>query len=458
MARKDYRTAVLNYLNQHPNEDISREKLMAETAISKSRLSEVLNSIKNDGYTIVTPPRSGKVRLEISSGEEVLPAIKDQDIRQWIVILILSKYKKLTFTELLMKNLCLRDSGFEEMKVLVDTIGDKGAYSDADLIKVLRYAAGLSAADKEADIAGKLISVTALRRDLNELREKNIVRIKKQNRTRIKRQSHTYYELTGLAPHIIPISGDSLYAFCQRYEDFATTTTDLKPLKTAYKKIQTLIDMDGDDLIQHHYGKSNNISQKQMDTFEAFIAHPYKTQVLQLDTKHKEEIKSEKFAVGLLFYSIETGCFYAFGKNLAINKLQTRRLDWITSITTLEETHMEFHQKKYFEYFSEMFSSSYTGTSYHVKVLFQDFGNVRKRFLDLQEMRDKATIRAISNPPDGCIYNYAYEDTIRGLYDFARYLRGFGTSVLAVEPPELTEQMQFTYNRIIEKYEAEANE
>ena len=89
---------------------------------------------------------------------------------------------------------------------------------------------------------------------------------------------------------------------------------------------------------------------------------------------------------------------------------------------------------------------------YHVKVLLQDFGNVVLRFKNLSSIRNKSSIRLIESPPDGCIYKYVYEDDIRGLDDFARFLRTFGLSVLVMEPPELKEKMKRTYNRVIEKY------
>ena len=46
-----------------------------------------------------------------------------------------------------------------------------------------------------------------------------------------------------------------------------------------------------------------------------------------------------------------------------------------------------------------------------------------------------------------------YEDTIRGLQDFAGYLRRFGRSVIVDEPADLKEKMIFSAQRTISRYE-----
>lgn len=108
-----------------------------------------------------------------------------------------------------------------------------------------------------------------------------------------------------------------------------------------------------------------------------------------------------------------------------------------------------------------MFSSSYSAEKYHVKVLYQQNFNIAKRFQSLHDARKNSSIRRIENPPADCQYQYVYEDDIRGLWDFARFLRSFGYSVMALEPPQLVDQMLHTYNTILENYEkleAETNE
>jgi len=442
--KNDYKSTVLEYLKSHPNEYISRESLLTQTKISKSRLSEILQSIRTDGYIVSTPPRSGKIKLEVNS-ESVklpLPTIKDYDIRQWLIIFLLTKYEKLTFRELLLKTMSLRDWSYDQMTLLMDPDTTKKSYDNCNLIKSIRKNTCYN--DEEFIVAKEVVSVTALRNDLKELRENGLVIMEKS--------VHTTYQLSSKAPLIIPISDDSLFEFCQKYEETASSTANMEPLKQACSKMKELINYEASSTTRHRFGRSNDISQKQIDKFNNFIDHSYKTNQLMLTTTFEGTIKTDVFAVGLLFYSVETGSFYCLGKNLSENRVESRRLDWIEKIETLDNENTEYHNKIYYEIYEEMFSAQYDDNVYPVKVYFQNFGNVPKRFYDLQSVRKFSSIRAISNPPKDCPYTYVYEDTIRGLYDFARYLRSFGISVLAAEPEQLREMMLFTYNRIKEKY------
>ncbi len=222
---------------------------------------------------------------------------------------------------------------------------------------------------------------------------------------------------------------------------------------TTYTKINRLINLEEGDSNSHRYGKINDISTEQIETFNAFIRNNYKTNIIQFESGYGEsQIKSE-FAVGLLFYSVETSCFYALGENITSKRIESRRIDRIRNIETLKEKNYCFQSNKFYKIYEEIFSSSYEQNVSHVKVLVQDFGNIINRFNDLCKSRKCATLRPIESPPPACIYTHVYEDDIRGLSDFSRYLRTFGMSVLAVSPPELKEKMINTYIKTIERYE-----
>ncbi len=433
--KNDYKTAVLDYLKKNPGVNITRDVLMSKTKVSKSRLTEVLHSIRVDGYTLITPPRSGIVRLEISDNMNILPPIKDYDIRRWLILFLLSINEKLTFIELLSKLLYMHDNSSEELEILTDIRNQNSIFDDSALIKALRN--NLAFSEDTIDVAKDMISVTAFRKDLNTLRKQGLISMTKS--------FHTEYQLTNAAPYIIPISGDTLYQFCQHYSESVSSISEVTPLKQAYERIKHLIGYEDCDVSNGMFGRINDIKQEQIDSFESFVVHPYKTNLLKID--------GVAFAVGLIFYSVETENFYVLGKNVTDARIECRRIDRIKDIKVLEDKHKEYHIKKYYRIYEEMFSAHYEDTAYKVKVLYTDFGNVHKRFSDLQSVRTNATIRKIVDKQEDCDYDYVYEDTIRGLSDFAKYLRGFGISVLALEPTELKEKMLFTYNRIVAKYE-----
>ncbi len=449
MAKKDYKYAVLNYLKEHTNTAITREELITKTGISKSRLSEVLNSIKKDGFNIVTPPRSGQITLETTDEENILPEIKDSDLRQWLIIFLLSRYGSLAFRELIMRALQVKDYEFLSFDNLINSY-DIEAYDDNHLIKALRaYSSSLHSTD-QISVAKEFLSVTSMRKDLTTLRQKGLVELVSGNKTK--------YELSSAAPYILPISEDSLYYFCQRHETTLSTTSELIPVKSAYQKIKNIISYEQYDLKQRLFGKINQISKKQIKKLNEYISHPYSTNLLQLNTSYNGIERHNTFATGLLFYSVETSAFYALGYSYSHSRTEAIKIEWLSSITNLPEKNNLFHSKEYYEKYEEMFSAGYDDLSYKVKVLFQDFGNTYTRFANLSNVRKHSSLSEIENPPKDCIYRYIYTDTVRGLSDFARFLRSFGYSVLAISPPELKQMMVNTYTRSLSFYEKDLKE
>lgn len=443
MAKTDYKANVLDYLKQHIDEDITRDELIQNTGISKSRLSEILNSIREDGYVITTPPRSGIVKLE-NSNLTILPTLKDSDVRQWLILFLLSRFGKLTFRDLVLKTLQVKEYNFIDAEYLL-RLNNRNVYDDNHIIKSIRVnGANNFLSEEEIQVASDFVSVTTLRKDLYDLRNQGFVKLNEEQKVT--------YEMTAKAPFLIPISEESLLELCQKYEDNQTVTTELVPLKSAYKKMQMILNLEDSEKTQRRFGKINQISKKQIQTFNDFISHPYKTNRLQINSSFNDKERHDVISVGLLFYSIETSSFYALVNNHTQNRIESIRLDYIDSIDDLDTSNTIFHSDTYYKMYDEMFSAGFDPEVSHVKVLFQDFGNIVTRFKNLETIRNTSSIRLINNPPENCVFKYVYEDDVRGLYDFAKFLRSFGYSVLAVEPPELKDIMTNTYNRALQKY------
>lgn len=444
MAKQDYKQIVLEYLLQHCGEDIERTTLIQDTGISKSRLSEIIQDIRNDGHSILTPPRSGMIRLESASNEVAIPSIKDSDFRKWLILFLLSYYGRLTFRELILRSLQVKEYGYIHSEYLLSENSRK-AYDDNHLIKSLRVnASNEFLSENEIDVASDIISVTTLRKDLTVLRNQGIVR---QHKAR-----QITYELTETSPYIIPISGDSLFRFCQEYEDNISSMSELVPIKQAYHKIQSLLCFSVDDKKQRSFGKLNLIDQTQIQSFNTFINSHYKTNRIRVNSSFQGRERHDSFSVALLYYSVETGHFYALGKNHTQSRIEAIRLDFIDYIEDLPDQNKIFHSDDYYKIYNEMFASDYKAELYHVKVLFQDFGNVPQRFQNIHMLRKTSSISVISDPPEDCIYKYIYEDDIRGIKDFERFLRSFGYSVLALEPQILRDDMIATYTMTLDFY------
>ncbi len=441
--KTDHKTAVLDYLQRHRGENISRDVLIRAAKISRSRLTEILQSIRSDGYTLVTPPRSGIVRLESDGSQLLLTDVKDADIRCWLIIFLLSLCEKLSFTDLLMKLISMRDITLDQKRILSGKGPHDRSYDDHSLIKNIRSNA--SSPDAPVNVAEDIVSVTALRKDLKLLRDRGLVVMSAG--------AHTEYRLSAGAPQLFSVSGDSLFEFCQKYSETVSSTSELIPLKQAYSRIRTIIDFTESGVNISRFGKINGITPEKIERFDSFARLPYKTKQLKIRTRARNAPDNETFAVGLIYYSVESANFYLLGRNRLSGRITTIRIDQIEGAEVTEEANNEFHAEEYYTVYDEMFASRYEWQAHKVKVLFSDFSNVPKRFADLHSVRHRSSIRLITDKPKDCPFTYVYEDTVRGLTDLARYLRSFGTAVLALEPPQLVEKMRFTFNRVIERYE-----
>ena len=93
-----------------------------------------------------------------------------------------------------------------------------------------------------------------------------------------------------------------------------------------------------------------------------------------------------------------------------------------------------------------MFSIS-TGKPFEVEVEFDHVFGILNKVKRLSEKR-KHTSKVI------CInQKIIYRDTIRGLQDFAVFLRRFGRSCKVIKPVELIQLMDTSINRSLTRYE-----
>ena len=122
---------LIDYLLTNPGVDISRESIIQNIGISNSRLSELINAIRSDGYDIITPNRSGIVRLE--STKIINTDITPKEVRQWLIILTLSKLGIATYIELVCGVLSIADSTY-----LYERISTNDNYSDMDILEYLK--------------------------------------------------------------------------------------------------------------------------------------------------------------------------------------------------------------------------------------------------------------------------------------------------------------------------------
>ena len=434
---------LIDYLLANPGVDILRESIIQNTGISKSRLSELINAIRSDGYEIITPNRSGIVRLE--STKIINTDIVPKEVRQWLIILTLSKLGTATYIELICGILSIADSTY-----LYDGISTDDNYSDMDILEYLReYNSG---AKYDID---QYLPLPTFRKDLYALIQDGFV---EKKRMQHKGSIHVIYSLSEKSPAILFESEDELFDFMTFYDTFKNSFSNTKPLETLYKKSTNIYDWASYDASTQIYGKSNRIDKKQLNYLNNFVKYPYKTKTLEINYLARDEAMEITISSGLLFYSVETNCFYLLCINMDNKSIMQLRLDRISSIREGDAKNKIYRSNTFLNIYEEMFSASFEPEKTHVKVIFQDFGNIKERLSALHNKRKFSKLYDISPLSEEIPHSIMYEDDLRGVSAFSRYLRSFGNSALVLEPSSLQALMIQSNQIILKNYEVMTDE
>ena len=434
---------LIDYLLANPGVDISRESIIQNTGISKSRLSELINAIRSDGYEIITPNRSGIVRLE--SAKIINTDITPKEVRQWLIILTLSKLGTATYIELICGILSIVDSSY-----LYDRISTDDNYSDMDILEYLKeYNSGA-----KYDIDQNL-PLPTFRKDLRALIQDGFI---EKKRMQYKGGIHVIYSISEKSPAILFESEDELFDFMSFYDTFKNSFSNTKPLETLYKKCANIYDWASYDSSTQIYGKSNRIDKQQLKCLNNFVKYPYKTKTLEITYLARDEAMKLTISSGLLFYSVETNCFYLLCFNMDNKSIMQLRLDRIASIREGDEKNNKYRSNTFLNIYEEMFSASFEPKKTHVKVIFQDFGNIKERLSALHNKRKFSKLYDISPLSEEIPHSIMYEDDLRGVSAFARYLRSFGSSALVLEPFSLQALMIQSNQLTLKNYEVMTDE
>ncbi len=427
---------LTKYLNDRIEQDVTREDIIKDTSISKARLSELIKELRNEGYKIVTPPRSGLVCLQQS---EIAVNIQAADVRQWLIIFMLSKYEKCTYVELIQHLLELND------REALGKIRLRGAYTDSQIKSLLEGEEG------EADFNfNEVLSPHTLRKDLKLLMD---LRYVESGKILDGKGIHDKYWLSESAPTILILREDS-DGVCNFLLYAAELETGLaQPLKSVIQKIMTITNCEAKEKTTELLGKSRNIAKEEMDSFNKFLGYPYRDSQLEITYINEGKESHSKIKVGRLFFSTEAGCFYALSKEAGKRGKESLALKKISGIKNAKAVGPNdfWKSSEADRIYQEIFTGS-ADKSYQVVVLFKDIYNTIDEVKGLQGLRSLSTLEKLDEPIEG--YDYVYKDTIRGITNMANYLRGFGDRALVVEPEELRKNMKRTFDNSLKLYEA----
>ena len=266
------------------------------------------------------------------------------------------------------------------------------------------------------------------------------------------------YSISEKSPAVLFESEDELFDFMTFYDTFKNSLSNTKPLESLYKKSTSIYDWASYDASTRIYGKSNRIDRKQLKHLNNFVKYPYKTKTLKINYLSRDGAMEITISSGLLFYSVETNCFYLLCTNMITKSILQLRLDRIDAIKEGTEKNKRFRSSEFLNMYEEMFSAAFEPEKSHFKILFQDFGNIRELLSELHNKRKFSKLYDISPLSEEIPHSIVYEDDIRGVSAFSRFLRSFGSSALVLEPSSLQDLMINSNQLILKNYEVTTDE
>lgn len=193
------------------------------------------------------------------------------------------------------------------------------------------------------------------------------------------------------------------------------------------------------------YNKKYETAENLSGILEELNRYPFEKKELMITYRNRmKETLTIRYKVGNVVYSVDKDRLYLIGERDGVPAI----IHW-NSIEKIEVSDKEndiFRNPFYTEITEAMLSVSLEPIM-HVKVQFDNMFQIQQKLAHLKINRPKAVI---SYEDDKLIY----EDEISGLYDFASYLRRFGSGCKVLEPKELRDIMRESAERILGAYEA----
>ena len=389
------RQQIIDYIKEHG--PVKSGKICADLSLSRSSLSDDINAI-NAQHPVIESPKRGYYEYHAEQ-VEVRGRIDRTYVRRWYELALLSDCP-CTAEELLD---LLADAG---MECSLNTL-----YADIRALKKDHYI-------KSAEEIGTYCSTALYTPGADEIRHYRQART--QTRTSPRVLISTYDTIDRKLTRCIP----------------GTDLTEKKSVST------------------RRAGKQNRLSKEQLALLGQFQQFPYPEFSLRIPYRtNRGADVTATFSVGMIVYSVEANRIYLLGKNSekrnTIIALDRIRMD---GVAILETPNYCYQSAEFHRIFEEMFHLS-ADEPVEVRVRFQNLPFIRNKVQRLCEVRKQAKTERIREDSE-----ILYTDTLRGIGDFARYLRRFGRSAIVDAPEELKEMMLFTSRRVIGLYEKDEPE
>ncbi len=201
------------------------------------------------------------------------------------------------------------------------------------------------------------------------------------------------------------------------------------------------------------YGRKHRVLDQINSQLESLSKTDYIEHQIRIQYKtRKNVLRTVLFQTGLILYSVEKTKLYLLGQSVDENRADQTFQDTIIDLGTIQEAadtdapNNQYRSPYYCQVFDEMFGISLEDPV-EVLVHFDDVANIRRKLTHLTKQRTVATCTPIENQ------QLEYRDTIRGLGDFASYLRQFGKNAHVISPDALKQKMNDSVIKTLQRYE-----
>lgn len=261
------------------------------------------------------------------------------------------------------------------------------------------------------------------------------------------------YRVTKKSPVLLTLDWDSAQDILMEIRAFGSAYALKKKLKDIEAKLSVALYSEIEKGSENYfiaYGNRINRNVEIEKELEYLKSIPFEKNVIKMTYNGNEIL----FKTGMLVYVADKDKLYMMGKSLSapeeyIDSIIVLRVDRMKDVSTTNDINDIYLSNEFTDIYEDMFSISAEQIE-HVEVEFDIFGNVPQKLEQLAKNRRYAHIS----------YDYEknvglYVDEIRGIEDFAKYLRRYGRSIRVLKPKNLKEKMRKSLDRLEERYRAE---
>lgn len=252
-------------------------------------------------------------------------------------------------------------------------------------------------------------------------------------------KNNPYYPTGKLVPPLLKLQldVDSFYELKDKLESITTGHPYYKQLHTVYEKMNFICDDEEyeNDEVFLVQGKSYFRFQEVKPLVQRLIDANFANKIISFELTDKQgKVTKKTFAVGMLVYAADKDKLYMFGRNAnADGKIKGSAtpidVSKIDNVQEKEGANTIFGSQEYQDIYKEMLSVSIEPAE-EVEVEFEHkFNNLAK----LEQLKRQRPLAKLVVKGDTIIY----KDRVRGLADFANYLRTFGKRFRVVKPLKL---------------------